>query len=134
MTNPHDTPSRHSKKWDEEEKSNASPPSGTGRSYGGYDSGNYSSGNNPTDWTGGTGRSPYDRKRSRKPAIIIIIILLNQISFYIEVDLVIRFSCFLCPQPFNNNNNNHNNKMTSITTFFFFSTEVEIEVIIKIRL
>ena len=75
MTNPHDTPSRHSKKWDEEEKSNASPPSGTGRSYGGYDSGNYSSGNNPTDWTGGTGRSPYDRKRSRKPAIIIIIIL-----------------------------------------------------------
>ena len=71
MTNPHDAPSPHSRKWDEEERRSESNPYGS--SSGGYGSSGYGASRPPTDWSRGTGRSPYEKRgRGKKAAGIII--------------------------------------------------------------
>lgn len=84
MTNPHDAPSRHSRKWDEEEKKFQSQ---RGSNYEGYSSGDswrsgdsWSSssggyGRNPTNWTGSYGNYPYKRRSGKKAAIVISAIM-----------------------------------------------------------
>jgi hypothetical protein len=69
MTNPHDVPSPHSKKWDVDEKRDEEGQQGSG-------SGGYNPDRPPVDWSGGTGRSPYEKRgRGKKAAVVIISIL-----------------------------------------------------------
>ena len=78
MTNPHDAPSPHSKKWDVDEKryEEGQQGYGSGGRSSSYGSGGYNPDRPGVDWTGGTGRSPYEKRgRGKKAAVVIISIL-----------------------------------------------------------
>ena len=70
MTNPHDVPSPHSKKWDVDEKRDEEGQQGHG-------SGGHKPDRPPVDWSGGTGRSPYEKRGRGKKTVVVIISILS---------------------------------------------------------
>ena len=77
MTNPHDAPSQHSRKWDEDEKRLEEGQQGYGSGGGSsnYGSGGYNPDRPTVDWSQGRGRSPYEKRGRGKKAVVIISIL-----------------------------------------------------------
>lgn len=96
LTNPHDAPSPHSKKWDEEERRSESESSKRYGSsgYGGYSSrdswsssgdswrssssGGY--GGSPTNWSSSHNNYPYKSNKSKKAVVIISCLIIIPVA------------------------------------------------------